>query len=116
MAWNVTMKKQLALSTIVLFLSAPSLADTKCKMTSSGNRVCGSQEKISTAKPSDSSFFSFWNNDKDEETNTTTPKTSIKKNEAKDIDEQSNNNSNNVVENKNIKKQDNLVNSKKVCR
>jgi LPS-assembly protein len=108
------MKKQLALSTIILFLSAPSLADTKCKMTSSGNRVCGSQDKISTDKPSDSSFFSFWNNDKDEETNTTTPKTSIKKNKAKDIDEQSNNNSNNVVENKNIKKQDNLVNSKKV--
>jgi LPS-assembly protein len=108
------MKKQLALSTIVLFLSAPSLADTKCKMTSSGNRVCGSQDKISTAKPSDSSFFSFWNNDKDEETNTTTPKTSIKKNEAKDIEEQPNNNSDNVVENEDVKKQNNLANSKKL--
>jgi len=107
------MKKQLALSTIVLFLSAPSLADTKCKMTSSGNRVCGSQEKISTAKPSDSSFFSFWNNDKDEEANTT-PKTSIKKNEAKDVDEQPNNNSTNVVENEDVKKQNNPANSKKI--
>ena len=107
------MKKQLALSTIVLFLSTPSLADTNCKMTSSGNRVCGSQDKISTAKPSDSSFFSFWNNDKDEETNTT-PKTPIKKNEAKDVDEQPNNNSGNVVENKDVKKQNKLASPKKV--
>ena len=82
-------------------------------MTSSGNRVCGSQDKISTAKPSDSSFFSFWNNDKDEEANTT-PKTSIKKNEAKDVDEQPNNNSTNVVENEDVKKQNNPANSKKI--
>lgn len=56
----MTMKKQLAFYMFILLANTPSYAD--CRMTSSGNRVCGAQaeaKKEAIEQPS-SSIFSFW--------------------------------------------------------
>ena len=98
-------KKQLALSTLILFLGTPLFAGTSaydCKMTSNGNRVCGPEDKTPTTKSSDSSFFSFWNSDQPEETKTTST-APIKKHETKNTDEQLNNDSTPIIKNKAIK-------------
>lgn len=113
---DVIIKKQLALSTLILFLGTPLFAGTSaydCKMTSNGNRVCGPEDKTPTTKSSDSSFFSFWNSDQPEETKTTST-APTKKHETKNTDEQLNNDSTPIIKNKAIKEQVTLINSKKV--